>query len=471
MPQLIGRGPCRWSLPQTPGRADTLLLADEPLATAMDPTALEQLARVAALPGCVSPAVLMPDGHSGYGFPIGGVAAFDPAKGGVISAGGVGFDIACGVRTLLTGLDRDQILSRADDLAEALYHGVPSGVGRGGELVLDQDGVEAMLLGGAAWAVGLGLGRPEDLGRMEESGRMPGADPAHVSAEAKARVRDQVGSLGSGNHYLEVQAVEEILDADRAGAYGLVQGRAVISIHCGSRGLGHQIGLDYMARMKAEAKKHGLKTGDPELACAPIRSDLGREYLGAMRCGVNCALANRQAITHLVRRALDRVFPGAEAALLYDVSHNTCKQEPHPVEDKLRTLFVHRKGATRAFGPGHPELPREFAGAGQPVLVGGSMGTPSFVLAGTGSPEAFASAPHGAGRAMSRTAARKRFQGRDVVESLRHQGVLVRTGNLKGVAEEAPGAYKDVESVVRSARLAGLVLPVARLKPMICVKG
>ncbi len=463
MPQFIGRGPCRWSLPRAKSSADTLLVADGSLAASMDPAALEQLARVAALPGCVSPAVLMPDGHSGYGFPIGGVAAFDPKQGGVVSAGGVGFDIACGVRTLLTNLTREDVLSRADDLAEALYGSIPSGVGQGGELVLDTEEIDAMLQGGASWAVARGMGRPRDLARMEESGRMPGADPAKVSDQAKARIRDQVGSLGSGNHYLEVQCVEEILDKERARAFGLAEAQALLSVHCGSRGLGHQIGRDYMARMKAEAKQHGLAIKDPELACAPINSDLGRDYLAAMRCGVNCALANRQAITHLARRALDSVFPGQEADLLYDVSHNTCKQE--------NGLFVHRKGATRAFGPGHPELPRDLAEAGQPVLVGGSMGTASYVLAGLGCPDAFSSAPHGAGRAMSRTAARKRFKGRDLVESLRHKGVLVRTGSLRGVAEEAPDAYKDVEAVVRAAETAGLVRLVARLKPMICVKG
>jgi tRNA-splicing ligase RtcB len=336
-------------------------------------------------------------------------------------------------------------------------------VGRGGSLVLDTDEIEAMLRGGASWAVGRGLGRASDLSRTEESGRVPGADPAMVSDQAKTRVRDQIGSLGSGNHYLEVQCVEEILDAERAEAFGLAADQAVLSVHCGSRGLGHQIGRDYMARMKAEAKKHGLRIKDPELACAPVNSDLGRAYLGAMRCGINCALANRQAITHLARQALDSVFPGRDADLLYDVSHNTCKQESG--------LFVHRKGATRAFGPGHPELPRDLARAGQPVLVGGSMGTASYVLAGLGCADAFASAPHGAGRALSRTAARKRFKGRDLLESLRHQGVLVRTASFRGVAEEAPDAYKDVEAVVRAAETAGLIRVVARLKPMICVKG
>jgi tRNA-splicing ligase RtcB len=472
---LVQRSEFEWHLPRTGEmRVPGVVYATRPLVRDMDPDALRQVANVACLPGIVGASFAMPDSHSGYGFPIGGVAAFDPRSGGIVSAGGVGFDIACGVRTLTLDLTRDEILAAQEELADALFVSVPSGVGSTGEIVLDADGIDAMLTRGAAWAVERGLGTPRDLARTEEGGFVRGARPEFVSREAKSRIRDQIGTLGSGNHYLEVQWVAQVLDQEAALAFGLRLGDAVVSVHCGSRGLGHQIGTDYLERMVREAKRHDLFFPDKELACAPIESELGQEYLGAMFAGINCALANRQAITALVRRAFAEVLPQAGLRLLYDVSHNTCKLEEHEVEGKRRRLFVHRKGATRAFGPGHPALPEDLRQVGQPVLVGGSMGAPSYILAGAAAPgaeRAFGSACHGAGRALSRAQAKRRWKGRDVVESLKHQGIFVRTGSFKGVAEEAPGAYKDIDEVVAAASGAGLARPVARLLPLVCVKG
>ena len=450
-----------------------LIYAERPLLEEMDAKVFEQLANVARLPGIVQAAYAMPDAHWGYGFPIGGVAAFDPEQGGVISAGGVGFDISCGVRTLRTGLVRGDLDGRRHDLADLLQHRIPAGVGSTGTLRLKQREMNAMLSGGAAWAVDRGFGRKEDLERIEESGCMEGADPGAVSDKAKQRQRDEMGTLGSGNHYLEVQQVEEIFDDSAAGEFGLAEGDILVSIHCGSRGLGHQIGTEFLKTMLAEARRLSIPLPDRELACAPLDSPAGRAYLGAMRAGINCALANRQILTHLARDAFAELFPQADLRLLYDVSHNTCKEEQHRIDGRLRILFVHRKGATRAFGPGHPELPESLRAAGQPVLIGGSMGTASYILAGTAQSEAlaFSSSCHGAGRAMSRRQATKRWKGRQLVDQLEEQGVLIRSPSLRGVAEEAPGAYKDVTRVVDAADRAGLSRKVARLKPLICIKG
>jgi len=455
-----------------------IIYASHALVNDMDPAAIQQVRDVACLPGIVKASMAMPDAHKGYGFPIGGVAAFDPEDDGVVSAGGVGFDIACGVRTLLTGLTRDDILARQEDLAEKLFHTVPTGVGKGGDIRLEGDEMDDMLRQGARWAVGQGYGLKRDLERIEEGGAMTGADPREVSKQAKKRMKDQIGSLGSGNHYLEVQWVEMVLDTDKAAIFGIKEGDAVVSIHCGSRGLGHQIATDYLEEMaprrKGKRKLKGITIPNRDLACAHINSELGQRYLGAMRAGINCALANRQVIAHLVRHAFSEVFPDARLDLLYDVSHNTCKAERHDTGDgTMKTVYVHRKGATRSFPPGHPAIPADIRAAGQPVLVGGSMGTPSYILAGTKSSmqTSFGSACHGAGRALSRTAAKKRFIGRDIAESLRHQGIFVRSFSFKGIAEEAPGAYKDISDVITSATGAGLVAPVARLQPLACIKG
>jgi tRNA-splicing ligase RtcB len=454
-------------------RVPAVIYASRELMEAMDEKVREQVTNVATLPGIVEAAYAMPDAHWGYGFPIGGVAAFDPEQGGVISAGGVGFDISCGVRTLYTGLTRQDVEPVKQRLADLLFARIPAGVGSTGELRLDPAEMDTMLRGGARWAIKRGYGNESDLERIEESGCMAGADPAAVSDQAKKRQRDEMGTLGSGNHYLEVQHVARVLDERIAAAWGLRQGDVVVSIHCGSRGLGHQIGTEFLREMAVGARQAGIDLPDRELACAPLRSDVGRRYLGAMRAAINCALANRQILTHLTRQAFAEVLPAARLPLLYDVSHNTCKEETHQVGGSSRRLFVHRKGATRAFGPGHPELPQAFKQTGQPVLIGGSMGTGSYVLAGlaSGMERAFGSACHGAGRAMSRHEALKRWRGRAVVDDLAARGILIRSPSMRGVAEEAPDAYKDVSAVVESADAAGLARTVARLEPIVCIKG
>jgi tRNA-splicing ligase RtcB len=436
----------------------------------MDEKVREQLSNVAGLPGIQRAAYAMPDAHWGYGFPIGGVAAFDPHEGGVISAGGVGFDISCGVRTVHTALKPDALEPHKTELAEALFHAVPAGVGSGGSIRLNEREMDEMLCGGARWAVSQGYGRSEDLERIEESGCASGAQPECVSDQAKKRQAREMGTLGSGNHYLEIQRVDRIFDPAAAAAFALHENDIVISIHCGSRGLGHQIGTDYLKAMVVNGYR---PIPDRELACAPIHSELGQHYLGAMRAATNCALANRQIITHLVRDAFARVIPAASLTLLYDVSHNTCKIEGHSVDSSARELFVHRKGATRAFGPGHPDLPPSLQKVGQPVLIGGTMGTESYILVGTAESEklAFSSACHGAGRSMSRTQATKRWRGRELIDELYQRGVLIRTRSYRGVAEEAPGAYKDVSAVAEAAEHVNLARRVARLVPLICVKG
>jgi len=454
-------------------RVPAIIYADEDLIRDMDDKVYEQTANVATLPGIVQASYAMPDAHWGYGFPIGGVAAFDPAQGGVVSAGGVGFDISCGVRTMLTGLAVEEIRPVQAALADSLFHQIPAGLGSKSAISLDAAEMEAMLAGGAGWAVARGWGEARDLERIEENGRMAGAKPDRVSARAKERQRREMGTLGSGNHYLEVQAVAEIFDAAVASVFGLVQDEIVVSIHCGSRGLGHQIGTEFLREMAVAAKAAGIELPDRELACAPINSEIGQNYLGAMRAAINCALANREILGHYTRRVFAHFFPDCDLRLLFDVSHNTCKVESHLVDGKRRELFVHRKGATRAFGPGHETLPEALRAVGQPVLIGGSMGTGSYVLVGemTGEQKAFSSACHGAGRALSRHAAFKRWSGRKIVDDLAAQGILIRTPSTRGVAEEAPGAYKDVGAVVAAAEHAGLARRVARLRPLICVKG
>jgi tRNA-splicing ligase RtcB len=459
--------------PVGPMRVPGVIYASAELIRDMDLKVHEQVSNVASLPGIVTASYAMPDAHWGYGFPIGGVAAFDPAQGGVISAGGVGFDISCGVRSLHTGLKRSDIEAVKLRLAEALHGSIPAGVGSTGAISLSDAEMDAMLAGGAEWAVGQGYGSAADLLRVEEHGRMAGAAPEQVSEHAKRRQRDEMGTLGSGNHYLEVQHITDIYDEAIARLFGIEEGDAILTIHCGSRGLGHQIGTEFLRDMAVSAKEHGIVLPDRELACAPIESEIGRAYLGAMRAGVNCALANRQIITHLTREAVAPVLPDAELTLLYDVSHNTCKVEDHVVDGRRQKLFVHRKGATRAFGPGHPELPADLRDAGQPVLIGGSMGTASYILAGTteGESRSFSSSCHGAGRAMSRHQAKRRWRGREVVDDIASRGIIVRSNTSRGVAEEAPGAYKDVSAVIAAAHAAGISKKVARLEPLVCIKG
>lgn len=471
---LVRKSESEWWIPQRGAmRVPGVIYGSEALVRQMDEKVREQVANVAMLPGIQRASYAMPDAHWGYGFPIGGVAAFDARHGGVVSAGGVGFDISCGVRTLHTGLTAGDVEPLKKELASQLSRSVPAGMGSHGRIHLDEAELDAMLEGGARWAVERGYGTARDLERVEEQGCTAGAVPSAVSFKARRRQQDEMGTLGSGNHYLEVQRVSEIYDAAVARAFGLSPDEIVVSIHCGSRGLGHQIGTEFLKDMAIAAPGFGIVLPDRELACAPVESEIGRRYLGAMRAAINCALANRQIITHLVRGAFAAVAPHAALTVLYDVSHNTCKLESHQYDGGRKDVFVHRKGATRALGPGHPELPAGLREVGQPVLIGGSMGTASFILVGTaeGDKLSFASSCHGAGRAMSRHQALRTWRGRQVVDELAARGIIVRSPSSRGVAEEAPGAYKDVAAVADAAESAGFSRKVARLVPVVCVKG
>jgi tRNA-splicing ligase RtcB (3'-phosphate/5'-hydroxy nucleic acid ligase) len=470
---LKKHSPWLWELPQSGKmRVPALIYGDRALVADMDDTVGRQLANVAALPGIVRAALALPDAHSGFGFPIGGVAAFDPDQGGVICMGGVGYDISCGVRVLHAGLSREEIQPRLEALMDRLHRLVPSGVGKTGDIALKPADLDKALTRGAAWAVGKGFGAREELARLEDGGTMAGADPRTVSQQARTREKRQVGTLGAGNHYLEIQVVEEVLDTAAAQVLGLAQGDVLLSVHCGSRGLGHQIGTDSLRILGRAAGKYGIPVPERELVCAPVHSPKGEAYFAAMACGANYAMANRQVIAHLIREAFAPVLPGTTVRTLFEVSHNTCRRERHPVDGRMKTLFVHRKGATRAFGPGSPEVAEVFRGIGQPILVGGSMGTASYVLVGqAGGESAFCSACHGAGRALSRSQALKRAKGRDVLEALAARGILIRTNHLKGLAEEAPAAYKDIHQVVEATAQAGLAKKVARLAPLACLKG
>jgi len=466
-------GELEWRLePTGKMRVPAVIFADATLLADMEDKVLEQTANVAMLPGIVVASFAMPDAHWGYGFPIGGVAAFDPDDG-VVSVGGVGFDISCGVRTMTTGIPRTELEPIRDRLADDLFRTIPAGLGGKGKIRLNAGEIDLMLEGGARWAVSEGLGAPEDLERIEEHGQVADARPEFVSAKAKERQRALMGTIGSGNHYLEVQVVDRIADPGTAAAFGLEEGHVVVTIHTGSRGLGHQINTDFLREMAIAADEIGIPLPDRELACAPIRSEIGQRYLGAMHAGINCALANREILGHLARQSFARLFPGARLELLFDVSHNTCKRETHRVDGTEREIYVHRKGATRAFGPGHPDLPEALRAHGQPVLIGGSMGTGSWILAGVTESErhAFSSAVHGAGRSLSRSQAKKRWQGKDIVQDLATRGIVIKSHTMRGVAEEAPLAYKDVDAVVEAAHRAGLAKKVARLRPLVCIKG
>ncbi len=470
---LKKHSPWLWELPATGKmRVPALLYGDQDLVRDMDQAVFRQLANVAALPGIVRAALAMPDAHSGFGFPIGGVAAFDPDQGGVICMGGVGYDISCGVRVLQVGLSRDEIQPHLDGLMDQLHRLVPSGLGKTGTITLKPADLDKVLSQGAAWAVRQGYGTNEDLQRLEDGGTMAGANPKLVSAQARTRETRQLGTLGAGNHYLEVQTVEEVLDMAAGQSLGLAAGDVLISVHCGSRGLGHQIGTDFLHILGKAAKRYKIPVPERELVCAPIHSPEGQAYFQAMVCGANYAMANRQVITHLIREALALVLPGVPVRTLFEVSHNTCRREEHPVDGRIKTLYVHRKGATRAFGPDSREAAKPFRGLGQPILVGGSMGTASHVLVGREeSAAAFSSACHGAGRALSRKQALKQSPGRAVLEALSARGIHIRTDHLRGLAEEAPVAYKDIHQVVEATAQAGLAKKVARLLPLACLKG
>ncbi len=452
-----------------------IVFADRSLLEKADEdNALQQVANVACLPGIVKASMAMPDIHWGYGFPIGGVAATDGEEG-VISPGGVGYDISCGVRLIKTGLTHADAGSRLRELVELLDASVPRGLGTKGKLRLDRGEMERIMRNGAAELVAMGIGWEEDLEAMEEKGRFPGADPAKVSERAFARGRDQVGSLGSGNHFLEVQVVDEARPL--AEKLGLFEGQVVVMVHSGSRGLGHQVCTDYIEVMGAALDRYGYRLPDRQLVCAPVRSREGRDYLAAMACAANFAMCNREAMTHWVRECFERAF-GSQArklgmGLLYDVSHNLAKVEEHVLEGRKRTLIVHRKGATRSFPGSRPEVGGMYAESGQPVIIPGDMGTHSYVLVGTEEAmgKSFGSTCHGAGRAMSRKAAKKQVNGGELRDRLERQGIMVRAGRLAALAEEAPEAYKDVGEVVGICEGAGLSRVVARMRPLAVIKG
>jgi tRNA-splicing ligase RtcB len=436
--------------------------------------ALSQVVNVACLPGIQKASLAMADVHPGYGFPIGGVGAFDTDEG-VVSVAGVGYDINCGVRTLRTTLVRSDVEPRKERLADVLFQTVPAGLGSKGDLRLSMHEMDQLLVDGARWVVEHGYGRPEDLEYVEERGRIEGADPNTVSGKAKQRELPQIGSLGSGNHYLEVQWVEEVFDEQAAEAYGLFAEQILVSIHSGSRALGHQIGTDYLSELEKASRKYGIPIRGRELVCAPYNSPEGRRYLAAVRCGINGAFANRQALAHHARQAFQQALGTRpdEITTLYEVAHNTAKVETHDIDGEHKEVVVHRKGATRAFGPGTAQLPKDYREVGQPVLVGGTMGTYSYILHGTreAMKETFGSALHGAGRTMSRRQATREFRADRLTEQLSRRGIVVRGHSRRGLAEEAPGAYKDVRDVVDIMQEAGIIRKVVRVRPLVCIKG
>ncbi|MBU0983312.1 MAG: RtcB family protein [candidate division Zixibacteria bacterium] len=437
----------------------------------------DQVAHVATLPGIVGHSFAMPDIHHGYGFAIGGVAAFD-AEEGIISPGGVGYDINCGVRLIRTSLDWKDIRDRIDKLIDTMFANVPAGVGRGGNRKLVGNEIDEVLARGAGWAVAEGYGWPEDLEVIEERGAIDGADPSLVSPNARKRGAPQLGSLGGGNHFLEIQQVDEIFDLEAAHAFGITgTGQITIMIHTGSRGCGHQICTDYLDTMRRANHKYNIPLVDNELSCAPASSPEGQRYFAAMKCGANYAWANRQMITHGVREAFAQVLhqPAEQLGmnLVYDIAHNMAKLEEHQYEGRTRRVYVHRKGATRAFGPGHADVPEAYRAVGQPVIIPGDMGTASYLLAGTqrAMDETFGSTCHGAGRLMSRHAANKRFRADTVRAQLHDQGIYLKSASHKGVSEEAPGVYKDINDVVNIAHNSGIARKVVRLRPLGVVKG
>ncbi len=459
---------------RVPGR---IFASEELLDDILSDNALQQVANVASLPGIVRYSLAMPDIHWGYGFPIGGVAVTDPDRGGVISPGGVGYDINCGVRILRTNLSLPEVKRKLPELADSLYKRVPSGVGSKGPITLDNDELNQVLSHGSAWAVMEGYGWDEDLEYTEAGGALPGADARKVSAKAQKRGFNQLGTLGSGNHFLEIQVVDAIYDEKVAEAYGLELGMVCVAIHSGSRGLGHQVCSDYLSVMNRAVKDYEIDLPDRQLACAPLNSREGRDYSAAMAGAANYAWANRQCLTHYVRKITSEVFGASPEdlgmGLVYDVAHNIAKWEKHEVDGEEKTLCVHRKGATRSFPPGHPDVPERYREAGQPLLVPGDMGTFSYMLAGLEGAmlKTFGSACHGAGRRMSRSAAKKSISGKELKQELHRQGIIVRAASNVTIAEEAPEAYKDVNLVVGATEGAGLAARVARMRPLAVVKG
>ena len=468
----------RISADYLPGmRVPGLIFANEKLLKdIVKDKALEQVANVACLQGIVRNSMAMPDMHWGYGFPIGGVAATDPKDGGVVSPGGVGFDINCGVRFIRTNFIESEVRPVLRNLVNTLYHHVPSGLGSKSELHVNNNELKQVGRQGAKWAVNKGFGTDSDLESTEDNGSIQGADPEAVSDRAMQRGREQIGTLGSGNHFLELQVVDEIFDPAVAEELGVFQGQVSFMIHCGSRGFGYQICDDFCKDMPKYLGKFGISVPDRQLACAPVNSIEGQTYLAAMRCGANFAWANRQYILHRARQAFEKIFKKSWASMginmIYDVAHNIAKMETHKVNGKDKELCVHRKGATRAFPPGHPELPNRFKKIGQPVIIPGDMGRNSYLLIGVeGASETFYSCCHGAGRVMSRTKAQKTFNYQTLLKDLETKGIVIQANSKATVVEEAPGVYKDVTEVVDVVHNAGLAKKVCRMRPMGVVKG
>jgi tRNA-splicing ligase RtcB (3'-phosphate/5'-hydroxy nucleic acid ligase) len=454
-------------------RLEGLIYANEQLIHQIEKDqTVDQVANVATLPGLVGRSLAMPDAHQGYGFCIGGVAAADLEEG-VVSAGGVGFDINCGVRLLASTLTQNEVQRDLEPLLNQLFRDIPCGTGRRGLLNVAKAELDLILLEGAQWAVQQGYGHEADIAHIEDNGKIPKADASMVSHRAKERGHDQLGTLGSGNHFLEVQVVAEIFDHDVAARFGLHLDQIVVSMHSGSRGLGHQVCTDYLDVMQAAMKKYGISVVDRQLACVPIRSREGQEYLAAMAAAANFAFANRQMITHWTRKAFERILGTDDLTVVYDVCHNIAKRERHSVAGREKEVLVHRKGATRAFPKGHPDLPAELRGFGQPVLIPGSMGTCSYVLVGTEQAmrETFGSCCHGAGRAKSRTQAKRETTVEQLLDELKRKGILVKGQSRSGLTEEKPDAYKDVSEVVQVVHNAGIARKVAKLVPIAVMKG
>jgi tRNA-splicing ligase RtcB len=477
---LVRLGPVSWEIPTSfrqDMRVPVRLFADDRLLSAsLEDQSLTQAVNASTLPGLVGHVTVMPDVHQGYGFPIGGVAAARLSDG-VVSPGAIGYDINCGVRLLSSSIPYDDARRHMADLANALYARCPSGVGTKGSVPLTTKELDRVCRQGSAWALERGWASAADLACTEESGRIEGADPTCVSPRAKERGRPQLGTLGAGNHFLEIDVVEQVFDPQAAQAMGLLPGHLVLQIHCGSRGFGHQVCSDYVAELQPVVRRYGIQLPDRELVCAPLESPEGRRYLAAMACAANYAFANRQILAHHARAAFEEVLRGHvrrwELHQVYDIAHNMGKIEDHTIAGRAERVCVHRKGATRAFGPGHAALPPHYRAIGQPVLVPGSMGTASWVLLGTAGSMAlsFGSCCHGAGRTMSRHQAKRTVRGDQLRQDLQAHGVEVRAGSLSGLAEEAPQAYKDVDAVVEVVTQAGIATRVARLRPVAVVKG
>ena len=466
----------RWLVPQGTKagmHTDALIYADEPLMEQIvKDLSIEQAMNVAFLPGIVGRSLAMPDIHQGYGFPIGGVAATDWHKG-VVSPGGVGFDINCGVRLLASTLKKDSVVPKLKELVNQLFRDVPAGTGSEGSVPCSFAELNDVLERGAAWVVERGFGEPEDVEHCEESGCMVGSDHRQVSDRAKQRGRTQIGTLGSGNHFLEVQYVQKVFEPEIAKQFGLRENQVVALIHCGSRGLGHQVCTDYLKVMNDAMLRYHIELPDRQLACVPIHKPEGKQYLAAMAAAANFAWANRQAITHFTRKSFERIFGEVKLCVVYDVAHNIAKRETHVVNDQEQEVLVHRKGATRSFPAGSAFIPAAYKEAGQPVLIPGSMGTASYVLVGNeqAMKETFGTVCHGAGRAMSRTAAKKGRDARVETQKLADQGIILRAETRDGILEEVPEAYKDIDAVVDVVHNAGLARKVARLRPIGVIKG